>query len=281
MKEKQDEGEEDKEQKEKDDEEQTSEEHEEKTEEQNIKPKHRKSFNLFKRKKGEKKAEKEEEKSEERGEPDDETQEDEKKEETPADDKEGEDLKTQEGAVAEEEEQVPELDRKRKGRGSFNLFKRKSKNMASVEEIIAEDKDESKETQDVKKEDVQTLEGTEAEEQKTKEQDEKEQQASEEQASELDTKPKLRRSFNLFKKRPQSMAAADRRTDEGGEEKVMSRHDPVRHSYHAGDLPVPDPSNLRKDLLLLFLQVQGWGREGDDKVIHPVRLVEWRRGEGG
>ena len=31
-----------------------------------------------------------------------------------------------------------------------------------------------------------------------------------------------------------------------GEEKVFKRDDPIRHSYHAGDLPVPDPSNLRK-----------------------------------
>ena len=66
-----------------------------------------------------------------------------------------------------------------------------------------------------------------------------------EQASELNTKPKMRRSFNLFRRRPVSMSAADRDTDKG-EEKVFKRDDPIRHSYHAGDLPVPDPSNLRK-----------------------------------
>ena len=42
------------------------------------------------------------------------------------------------------------------------------------------------------------------------------------------------------------MAAADKETEDDGEEGILSRHDPVRHSYHAGDLPVPDPSNLRK-----------------------------------
>ena len=39
------------------------------------------------------------------------------------------------------------------------------------------------------------------------------------------------------------MAAADKETEDDGEEGILSRHDPVRHSYHAGDLPVPDPSN--------------------------------------
>jgi len=49
------------------------------------------------------------------------------------------------------------------------------------------------------------------------------------------------------------MAAADKETDDNGEEGILSRHDPVRHSYHAGDLPVPDPSNLRKYINTLIL----------------------------
>ena len=48
------------------------------------------------------------------------------------------------------------------------------------------------------------------------------------------------------------MAAADKKTDEDSNERVLSRHDPVRHSYHAGDRPALEPSNLRKYLRLLF-----------------------------
>ena len=114
----------------------------------------------------------------------------------------------------------------------------------NIEEIPVEDKEESKETEaeDEKEKDKDVQEDN--------EQKEKEEEEKEEQASKLDTKPKLRRSFNLFRRRPQSMAATDRKLDEDNEERVMSRHDPVRHSYHAGDLP--EPSNLRKYLLLLY-----------------------------
>ncbi|XP_058956249.2 uncharacterized protein [Pocillopora verrucosa] len=85
----------------------------------------------------------------------------------------------------------------------------------------------------------------EEEEKETEIEKSKELEEMTEQASELNTKPKMRRSFNLFRRRPVSMSAADRDTDKG-EEKVFKRDDPIRHSYHAGDLPVPDPSNLRK-----------------------------------
>lgn len=102
-----------------------------------------------------------------------------------------------------------------------------------------ENKGEEK-LEDKRDEDIQGQEETEAEIEKTKEQEE-----MMEHASELNTKPKLRRSFNLFKKRPVSMSAADRGSDKG-EEKALARDDPIRHSYHGGDLPVPDPSNLRK-----------------------------------
>ena len=107
------------------------------------------------------------------------------------------------------------------------------------EEEVEEEEKKEEITED-DKEDTQEQEKNEAEIEKTKEQEE-----MIEQASELNTKPKLRRSFNLFRKRPVSMSAADR-TTEKDQEKTLSRDDPIRHSYHAGDLPVPDPTNLRK-----------------------------------
>ena len=112
-----------------------------------------------------------------------------------------------------------------------------------VEKEKAVEEEDKKETvnEDVK-EDTQEQEVTnEPETEKTQEQEE-----MLEQASELNTKPKLRRSFNLFRKRPVSMSAADRSGTDRDEENVLSRDDPIRHSYHAGDLPVPDPTNLRK-----------------------------------
>lgn len=104
----------------------------------------------------------------------------------------------------------------------------------------AESKEEGLKDEDKKDDETQEQEEKETEIEKSKELEE-----MTEQASELNTKPKLRRSFNLFRRRPVSMSAADRDTDKD-EEKVFKRDDPIRHSYHAGDLPVPDPSNLRK-----------------------------------
>lgn len=252
----------------KDDEDQTAKEEEEKAEEPELKPKHRRSFNLFKRKKSDKKVEKVEEKLEDMNAAEDDTHEDDKKEETtPAGDEEeikemnGEDTKEGE-ELNENAEQVVEIETKPKVRRSFNLgrFKRKTQSAAAVEEeksqeddkkeeAAAEDKDEIKEIEaEDKKEEEEVIieEGTEDDKEKTNGHDE-----ATEQPAEFDSKPKMRRSFNLFRRRPQSMVVADRRTDEDSEERPISRHDPVRHSYHAGDLPVPDPSNLREYLLLL------------------------------
>ena len=149
---------------------------------------------------------------------------------------------------------------------SFRLFKRKQTDKKAVkdeEKVVAseEPEGEKKETQEeVEKEEIEKEEDkkesvNEDEKEDTQEQEvtnepetEKTEEQEEilEQASELNTKPKLRRSFNLFRKRPVSMSAADRSGTDKDEEHVLSRDDPIRHSYHAGDLPVPDPSNLRK-----------------------------------
>lgn len=156
------------------------EEQEEKTEEPSLKPKHRRSFNLFKRRKTDKKAEKDEEKGEEKEETGEETQESDKKEETPA-----------EGIESHEE--------------------------------------------------VHLQNGKDDEEHETKDEEKVEEE------SELDRKPKTRRSFNLrFRKRPKSMASADKETEDDGEETGLSRQDPVRHSYHAGDLTAPEASKPSK-----------------------------------
>ena len=100
---------------------------------------------------------------------------------------------------------------------------------------------------EVEKNETYELEKKEEEELKTPDEHEE----SSENVSELcrssssSSKPKLRRSFNLFRKRPVSMSAADRKGD-GEEDRGLSRGDPVRHSYHAGDLPVPELSTLRE-----------------------------------
>lgn len=187
-----------------------------------------------------------------------EKKEEEKKEEENQEEKEDETEKTK------EQEEVEET--KPKTRMSFRLFKRKQTDKKAVkdeekavasEEPEGEDKEMQEEVEKEKaveeedkketvnedeKEDTQEQEVTnEPETEKTQEQEE-----MLEQASELNTKPKLRRSFNLFRKRPVSMSAADRSGTDKDEENLLSRDDPIRHSYHAGDLPVPDPSNLRK-----------------------------------
>lgn len=195
----------------------------------------------------------------EKKETEDEPQEEDKKEEENQEEKEEESEKTK------EQEEVEET--KPKTRRSFRLFKRKQTDKKAVKDeekvVASEEPDgESKDTQeeevekeniaeeeedkkeiinDVEKEDTQDQEINEPETEKTQEQEE-----MLEQASELNTKPKLRRSFNLFKKRPVSMSAADRSGTDKDEEKFLSRDDPIRHSYHAGDLPVPDPTNLRE-----------------------------------
>lgn len=187
-----------------------------------------------------------------------EPKEEEKKEEENQEEKEDESEKTK------EQEEVEET--KPKTRMSFRLFKRKQTDKKAVkdeEKVVAseEPEGENKEMQ----EEVEKEEGAEEEDKKeTVNEDEKEdtqeqevtnepetektqeQEEMLEQASELNTKPKLRRSFNLFRRRPVSMSAADRSGTDKDEDNVLSRDDPIRHSYHAGDLPVPDPSNLRK-----------------------------------
>ncbi|XP_078380855.1 uncharacterized protein LOC144663698 isoform X1 [Oculina patagonica] len=195
---------------------------------------------------------------EEEKETQDEPQEEDKKEEEAQEEREKED----ESEKAKEQEEVAEI--KPKGRRSFKnkLFKRKQSDKKAVKdeekvEAIGEPEEENKENEEeikkgeeieekreeikeVNREVTQEQENLEAEIEKTREQEE-----MMEQASELNAKPKLRRSFNLFRKRPVSMSAADRTTDKE-EDRSLSRDDPIRHSYHAGDLPVPDPSNLRK-----------------------------------
>lgn len=114
---------------------------------------------------------------------------------------------------------------------------------------LLEDKEEVKESQTEDNKDEEAQEGKQTEDHEAREEEEKL-----EEASELNRKPKMRHSFNLrFRRRPKSMAAADKETEDDGEEGILSRHDPVRHSYHAGDLPVPDPSNLRKYINTLIL----------------------------
>ena len=313
---------EEEEEKEKEQEEEKEKEEEEKGEEPSLKPKHRRSFNLFKRRKVDKKAEEQEE--------EDEAHETEKKEDTPEVDEqdgkevEGEDEKNDE--KTEEEETAAESDIKPKARRSFRLFKRKPHTVAEEvesqeevkkEELFVDGKEEPKEenkvgetkeeegdeekakgfkesaeqdgefdrkpkarrsfnlfkrrpqsavvadeveTQEEGKKDklVEESKEGEAESQKAEavngeknesdREKEKEQEESVEAFPEFDAKPKMRRSFNMFKRRPQSMAAADRKTNEDSEEGALSRNNPVRHSYHGGDLPVPDVSNLRKHL---------------------------------
>ena len=199
----------------------------------------------------------------EKKETEDEPQEEDKEEEENQEEKEDESEKTK------EQEEVEET--KPKTRRSFRLFKRKQTDKKAVKdeekvvaseepngeseetqeevekENIAEEEDKKEIINDVEKEDTQDQEINEPETEKTQEQEE-----MLEQASELNTKPKLRRSFNLFRKRPVSMSAADRSGTDKDEEKFLSRDDPIRHSYHAGDLPVPDPSNLREYPLTIF-----------------------------
>ena len=256
-KEKHDEVQEEKETERKDEEDQTAKKQEEKSEEPGLKPKHRRSFNLFKRKKVEKTAEKLEEKLEETDAPEEETPEIGAEEDIAADDIE---LKE-----AEQEDVEVQIERADEHRRSFNLFKRRKsgKKAEKVEDKIEEAGgfEEESQKEETPAEGVEDVKETEAEEKKDEdvkiqeeveddEQKAKEEEESVEQAAGFDTKPKLRRSFNLFKRRPQSMAAADRKMDEDSEDRGISRHDPVRHSYHAGDLPVPDPSNLREYLLV-------------------------------
>ena len=117
--------------------------------------------------------------------------------------------------------------------------------------FLLEDKEKVKESPTEDNKDEEVPEGKQTEDLEAREEEEKL-----EEASELNRKPKMRHSFNLrFRRRPKSMAAADKETEDDGEESMLSRHDPVRHSYHAGDLPAPDPSNLRKyiDTLILTL----------------------------
>lgn len=193
-----------------------------------------------------------------------EPKEEEKKEEENQEEKEDESEKTK------EQEEVEET--KPKTRMSFRLFKRKQTDKKAVkddEKVVASEEPEegNKEMQ----EDVEKEEGAAEEDKKetVKEDDKEDTQEQEvtnepetektqeqeemlEQASELNAKPKLRRSFNLFRRRPVSMSAADRAGTDKDEDNVLSRDDPIRHSYHAGDLPVPDPSNLRKYLHAIF-----------------------------
>ena len=115
--------------------------------------------------------------------------------------------------------------------------------------FLLEDKEKVKESPTEDSKDEEVPEGKQTEDLEAREEEEKL-----EEASELNRKPKMRHSFNLrFRRRPKSMAAADKGTEDDGEESMLSRHDPVRHSYHAGDLPVPDPSNLRKYIDTLIL----------------------------
>ena len=115
--------------------------------------------------------------------------------------------------------------------------------------FLLEDKEKVKESPTEDNKDEEVPEGKQTEDHEAREEEEKL-----EEASELNRKPKMRHSFNLrFRRRPKSMAAADKETEDDGEESMLSRHDPVRHSYHAGDLPVPDPSNLRKYIDTLIL----------------------------
>ena len=187
-----------------------------------------------------------------------EPKEEEKKEEENQEEKEDESEKTK------EQEEIEET--KPKSRRSFRLFKRKQTDKKAVKDedkVVASeepegenkeiqeevDKEEATEEED-KRETVNENEKEDAQEQEIKNEPEtektQEQEEMLEQASELNTKPKLRRSFNMFRKRPVSMSAADRSGTDKDEKNILSRDDPIRHSYHAGDLPVPDPSNLRK-----------------------------------
>ena len=216
---------------------------------------HRRSFNLFKRKKVEKMAEKVEEKLEETGVLEEETHENGEKEDIAA-----EDTELKEGDEEDVQEQVERGDEHRR---SFNLFKRRKagKKVEKAEDKIEEAGVLEEETPAEGGEDVKETGAVDDKEGEDDGQKTKEEEESTEQAAGFDTKPKLRRSFNLFKRRPQSMAAADRKMDT--EDRGISRHDPVRHSYHAGDLPVPDPSNLREYLLVFCgLCARWWGGGG-------------------
>ena len=198
-------------------------------------------------------------------EPKEEPEEEEKKEEENQEEKEDESEKTK------GQEEVEET--KPKTRMSFRLFKRKQTDKKAVkdeEKVVASEepegennevqekveKEEGAEEEEDKKETVNEDEKEDTQEQEVTNEPEtektQEQEEMLEQASELNAKPKLRRSFNLFRKRPVSMSAADRSGTDRDEENVLSRDDPIRHSYHAGDLPVPDPSNLRKYLHTIF-----------------------------
>ncbi|XP_074633049.1 uncharacterized protein LOC141891908 isoform X4 [Acropora palmata] len=311
---------EEEEEKEKEQEEEKEKEQEEKGEEPSLKPKHRRSFNLFKRRKVDKKAEEQEEedeahetekkedtlevdeqdgkevegedeKKDEKTEEEEtaaesdtkpkarrsfklfkrkphtvaeevESQEEVKKEELSVDGKEEpkeenkvEETKEEEGdeekakGFKESAEQDGEFDRKPKARRSFNLFKRRPQSAAVVDEVETQEEGKKDKLVEESKEgeaESQKAEDVNGEKNESDREKEKEQEESVEAFPEFDAKPKMRRSFNMFKRRPQSMAAADRKTNEDSEEGALSRNNPVRHSYHGGDLPVPDASNLHK-----------------------------------
>ncbi|XP_044180155.1 uncharacterized protein LOC114969895 isoform X5 [Acropora millepora] len=223
---------------------------EEETEaESDIKPKARRSFRLFKRKPhtvAEEVESQEEVKKEELSvDGIDEPKEANKVEETK--EEEGDEEKAK--GFKESAEQDGEFDRKPKARRSFNLFKRRPQSAAAAVEVETQEEgkkdkpiEESKEGQ-AESQKAEDVNGEKSESDREKE---KEQEESVEAFPEFDAKPKMRRSFNMFKRRPQSMAAADRKTNEDSEEGALSRNNPVRHSYHGGDLPVPDASNLHK-----------------------------------
>ncbi|XP_068734932.1 uncharacterized protein [Montipora capricornis] len=172
---------------------------------------------------------------------------------------EGDEDKTKE--CKETAEEGGEFDRKPKARRSFNLFKKRPLSAAAAAAVEVETQEEVKKEEPVEEKEMakDSIEETkELETGNKKDGDvspekhegdkelEKEEKESAEVVPEFDAKPKLRRSFNMFKRRPQSMAAADRKTNGESEHGTLSRNDPVRHSYHAGDLPVPETSNLRK-----------------------------------
>lgn len=138
----------------------------------------------------------------------------------------------------------------------FSKFKRskehKEKHEKDGEEKEKEEKEKGENEEEAKEDKKEDNNEANQEEKKQLETVDENAESSPTEKSAEEPKPKLRR-LNLKRgnKRPASMSAADTKpilTTE--EESKLERNDPVRHSYHAGDLP--ETSQLRKSLYSYF-----------------------------
>ena len=177
--------------------------------------------------------------------------------------------------AGEKDEQEPEPDEPKPKRRSLLKLKRRPKSMHAAEKTErAAGKSELRSSDPCLATEGATAQEGGAEEAKGEGEEKaaatagEEEGQTEEQAEPAEAKeqpkPKLRSRLKIARRRPASMAVADRKQAENGDH--FRRDDTARHSYHAGDLS--EPSGLsefgrRQWRLLLSLWSKTAGKRGD------------------